>query len=293
VTAIVVTYKRPEMLRTTLIGLGDQSRPPTSVLVIDNDPAQTAGPIADEFGHGYLCTSDNLGPAGGIALGVEVVVSDAADDDLVLLVDDDDPLPSADTLERLVDAFGVASRRAGRCAGVGLVGARYRPSRGDFVRVDDDELVGLVPVDYIGGGHAPLYLVRALREVGTFDAALFFGFDDSEFGLRLKRAGWDLYVPGELWHELRRSTGRLAMPATPRIGAAPPAWRQYYSARNAVHLARRYGTKRGLRKTVLRGFVVTPGRRLVHQRSFSVALAAARGTLDGLRGVQGRAVEPT
>ena len=136
--------------------------------------------------------------------------------DVVLLVDDDDPPPHADTIERLLRELKSAQIQGYRCAGVALTGARYRRTRGDFVRVPDSELSGLVQVDYLGGGQCPIYAVEALRSVCGSDPGLFFGFDDADFGLQFRRSGWELLVPGDLLMEMRELNGRKGVGRSPR-----------------------------------------------------------------------------
>jgi rhamnopyranosyl-N-acetylglucosaminyl-diphospho-decaprenol beta-1,3/1,4-galactofuranosyltransferase len=290
--AVVVTYRRPTDLALTLDSLKLQTRQPDETLVVDNDPDGSARDIADRRGLPYVCTGDNMGPAGGIAVGMKWALNNADDDDMVALIDDDDPVTGIDILERLTELLSDTRSRGERCGGVGATGALYRRNRGDLVRVADSELHGAVPVDYIGGNQVPIYSIAAIRDVGTFETEFFFGFDDAEYGLRLRAAGWTLLVPGDLWRERRAQVGRLGTTLTPRAASAPPPWRQYYSARNAVHLARRYGTVRSSAETIVRGFIWSPGRRLL-QGSPSGAWAGAKGTLAGLRGQLGRTVEPT
>jgi glycosyltransferase involved in cell wall biosynthesis len=293
VTAIVVTYRRPDALADTLDQLAAQTRPPDSTIVVDNDPDESARTIVDGRRNvGYLAAGDNLGPSGAISLAMTRVVVDASDEDLVLLVDDDDPPPDPDSIERVVSAIAEAQAQGWRCAGAGLAGARFRPARAAFVRVPDDELHGPVGVDYIGGGQCPIYRVEAIRTVGAFDTGFFFGFDDADFGLRLRAAGWALVVPGEYWAELRSRRGRTGAVAT-RSTVPAAAWRQYYSARNTVHLARRHGNRRGRVVAAMRGAVSSPARSVLVHGSPAVAWASGRGTLDGLRGELGRTDLPS
>ena len=292
--AVVVTYRRPLQLELTLSALSRQTRPPDSIVIVDNDPTESARSIVEGInGLTYLPAHDNLGPAGGIALGMIGVLAKSDGDDSVLLIDDDDPPPHVDTVERLLHSLKLAQTQGHRCAGVALTGARYRRTRGDFVRVPDSELSGLVQVDYLGGGQCPIYVVDALRSVSGSDSGLFFGFDDADLGLQFRKAGWELLIPGDLWMAMRKLNGRQGV-GTPQRSATPAApWRQYYSSRNAIHLARRYGTRRAVLETALRGFVLTPAHRWIRQRSAPSARAAASGTLAGLRRELGRTVDPT
>ena len=45
--AVVVTYCRPNQLESTLAAVSAQTRPADSVLIVDNDPMESARPVAE------------------------------------------------------------------------------------------------------------------------------------------------------------------------------------------------------------------------------------------------------
>jgi hypothetical protein len=213
---ILVTYRRPAQLSDTLSRLKAQSLCPDRLIVVDNAPSPENEELLrrrySREGTEYLGTSANLGPAGGIALGMQRVLEFADDRDWILLLDDDDPPGEPDTVDHLY-RFARKSRDADpRTAGVGLLGARFDFGRGRLHRMEDHELEGSVAVDYIGGNAFPTYLTGAVREVGTFASALFWGFDDLEFGLRLRRAGYSMYADGPRWLAGREKGGTIGAP---------------------------------------------------------------------------------
>jgi hypothetical protein len=177
---------------------------------------------------------------------------------------------------------------------VGLVGARFDWRRGRLVRLPDQELRGPVAVDYIGGNHFPFVRAAALRSVGTVHSDLFFGLDDLEFGLRLRRRGYAIYVDGGRWLRQRASGGRLGLELRPSGRVTDAGWRRYYSLRNAIWILRRnrrLGTAAMV--TVIRG-IGKPLANLFRDPAGAAALlrtnwAACR---DGWSGRLGRVVEP-
>ncbi len=95
---IIVTYKRNALLRLLCESLAAQDRAPGWVVVVDNDGG--AAPVVDELRAAlpgseieYRHTGENLGGAGGFALGVETAMALGADwlwfmdDDVMLLPD--------------------------------------------------------------------------------------------------------------------------------------------------------------------------------------------------------------
>ena len=299
--AVLVTHRRPRALATHLERLLAQERRPDRLLVVDNaDMAEVRDLVASAGREGldatWVPTGENLGPAGGIALGMSRVLSDgAADDDWLVLLDDDDPPAGPGALAELLGFADTTRAAHPRLGGVGLTGARFDARAGRITRLPDHLLVGTVAVDYLGGNQLPTYLVGAVRDTGVFDERLFFGFDDLEFGLRMRRRGWELAVDGSAWYERRRAAGRSGPGVgTASVTARQPPWRSYYSTRNLLHLLRSQGhsaaaarvaATRVLPKAVIGAVRGVPGGR-EHLR---LALAATR---DGWSGTLGRRVEP-
>jgi glycosyltransferase involved in cell wall biosynthesis len=296
---VLVTYRRPDDLLLMLKRLAEQEVPLARLIVVDNDRAPDSADIVRRYGDArtmieYLAAPENLGPAGGIALGMERVLPEAGADDWVVLLDDDDPPEWPSAFQELL-AFGQEMRRAdGRTAGVGLAGARMDWRRGRLVRPADEELTGPVAVDYIGGNQLPLYLAEAVRRVGTFSTALFYGFEELEYGLRLRHAGYRLYALGPRWLQLRHRDRRTNLVVRPQLDLGEPTWQRYYSLRNMVHILRHFGrTPAAVRVTLLQGLakplangVASPRNAWAHLR---LNLAACR---DGWTGRLGRTVDP-
>lgn len=296
---VLVTYRRPADLAVMLDRLRDQDRRLDTLVVVDNDPAESARSLVEARAEGegpittYVAMGSNVGPAGGIAVGMRSVLDHAADDDWLLLLDDDDPPRWPDMLGELLE-LGTRLREASPAtAAVGSCGARFDVARARSIRVPDGDLAGAVPVDYIGSGQFPLYSVHAVRSVGAFDEELFFGLDDLEYGLRLAAAGLSTYAHGELWHRGRAEADRLGRSGAPATALGEPTWRRYYSLRNLVSILRRHRHHRGTAHVVLRGI----GKPILNlPRSPRLALRHLAGNTraigDAYRGRMGLTVEP-
>lgn len=290
---LVVTFRRPEALRVTLTRIAEQTRVPDRLLVVDNGSDPAVRRAAEAMGADYLDSGDNLGPAGGIALGMEHVLERAGEDDWVVLFDDDDPPSRNDLIGELWSFAGVCTRLDTRTAAVGVVGSRYDRRRGVFRRVPDDELHGAVAVDYIGGGQFPLYSCRAVRACGVFDRSYFFGFDDAEYGLRLRRAGYSLYAHGDLWHDQRASNKRLRLSESAlRTANEASGWRRYYAVRNTTLMARRYATPVAVAYVACGGGLRAAVSLAKAKRPVGQVSLPLRGAWDGLIGRSGRTIDP-
>ena len=223
--AVLVTYRRGPQLRDYLTALAAQQRQLDTLLVVDNDPDESArwtldAPELSAVSVDYLATGDNVGPAGGIARGMQAVLPRASDDDWLITLDDDDPPRTPELLGEL-ERFGNDLRASDPTVGlVGLVGGRFDEERGRFVPTADDDLHGPVASSWIGGNNLPFYSVRAVREVGVFDERLFINMEELDYGLRLLDHGFTIWAHGDLWRREREHHDRIGIDRAP---AAPGA----------------------------------------------------------------------
>jgi glycosyltransferase involved in cell wall biosynthesis len=291
---VLVTFNRAESLARMVeevshIGLD-------SLTVVDNAPSATSEAAArvagDRLCTAYIGMPENSGPAGGIATGMTRVLESAADEDWILILDDDRLTGPGDTARTLRDFGEFLAARGARVGAVGQVGARFDRRRGRLVRLPDNELAGPVRVDYVAGGQMLTLRVAAAREIGVFDPALFFGFDDLDYCERLRRRGYGVYVYGPAALAARHRFGRLGE----NVGPPPRrenAWRRYYSVRNHIVIMRRYtSTPRAMFVTVAQLF----GRPVLDvargNGDVRVILATIRGCADAWTGRLGRTMEP-
>jgi len=291
--AAIVTYRRPVELAAMLAALARQTMRVHQLVVVDNGSDPSVREAAAAAGAIYLDSGGNLGPAGGVALAMGYVLQRAGAADWLLLLDDDDPPVLDDAVEHLW-RFGQRQLAFdSRTAAVGATGGRYDRRLGIFRRLEDSELTGPVAVDVIGGGHLPMYRCAVMREVGVFDRSLFFGFEEGEYGLRLRKAGYSLYADGERWLAERAANNELNVRSSSvRTSPAKAAWRRYYGVRNATILAWRYGK-------LWTPLVVAPGGAakgvvalLRTRRPLPEVWLPVRGGLEGLLKRGGRTINP-
>jgi hypothetical protein len=182
------------------------------LIVVDNGPEPgVAGWFAERAPAArVLVPGDNLGYAGGNALGMREALAGGADhvvivtqdtrvepDFLAALVEVAEAHPEAGAvqpklLRRGADGLTVLHSRGNELhyLGVGFVGGDGEPDRALDVR----------PIGYASGAGV-LYRASALREVGLFDPAMFMYHEDSDLGWRLRLAGWQaLLAPGAVMH---------------------------------------------------------------------------------------------
>lgn len=294
--AVLVAFRRPEGLRRAAHSLVEQTRRPDRLYVFDNAPTGEGGATAAWLRtHGldveYVAADHNVGPAGAAAHVMDTVAATAGDDAWVMVLNDDMTFKRPTVIADL-ERFALDTLRSSeRLAGVGIIGHRIDWLRGRLRRLSNEQLVGAVDVDYLATGYSPMFRVSAIRDAGPMREELFIGMTEVEFGLRLKRAGYELKASADLWSPTPRPE-RLAR--GPRTTLARPTWRRYYSVRNFIVILRdnghgvvaaRISLTRGLLKPLL-NLAVSPRDAWAH---LTLNLAAVR---DAWTGTLGRTLEP-
>jgi GT2 family glycosyltransferase len=292
--AVIVTFDRPDELADQLGAISGDGVV-TSITVVDNGSDDRAAEVSKRHNAAHLRPGENVGPAGGFAVGIDHLLAEIEGDAWVALLDDDDPPPSGST-DEIAELARFGDWLLGRgvpVGAVGMAGSRFDRRTGRLRRPTDRELVGPVAVDYIAGGQLPLMRAAAVREAGGFRTDLFFGLEELDQGLRLSDAGFRSFGHGALWYEARRRAGRLG----PRVGVAPrkpEAWRRYYAVRNLIVISRAHvGSLLALRVSLehLLGRPVMDLLRRRPERSLLWRLGA-KGVADAWFGRMGRRVEP-
>jgi rhamnopyranosyl-N-acetylglucosaminyl-diphospho-decaprenol beta-1,3/1,4-galactofuranosyltransferase len=212
VAVVVVTYNRADLLPGMLDGLATQTRRPDAVFVIDNASTDdTRAVLEARVSVGDLplrvthCT-DNLGGSGGFHLGVEQAY--AAGFDRIWLMDDD-VVPAVDCLAQLMaqdEACLIAVREdtAGRLVEKAAVTfdlrnpLAIRPKRATIdaaypQRTALPDLLEIQNVSFEGF----LFRRELVDAIGLPDESFFIFYDDVDFALRARRAGFRIYAVRE------------------------------------------------------------------------------------------------
>jgi len=214
VAIVLVTYYKTAHLERLYGSIERQRHPPhrRRLIVVENGPERAAARWFAERSANVdvIVPGDNTGYAGGNALGIERALAGGAD--YVAIVTQDTWL-EPDWLGELV-AVAEAHPEAGAVQPKILRNARG----GGTVIHSRGNALHFLGVGFVGGDGEPdrplsvqtipfasgagvLYRARALRTVGTFDAALFMYHEDSDLGWRLRLAGWEiLLAPDAVMH---------------------------------------------------------------------------------------------
>jgi glycosyltransferase involved in cell wall biosynthesis len=292
--AYLTTCDRPRILRETLRQLLQQTRPPEHILVIDNGDDPESEEIVRSFRTSqidYHRMGYNSGPAGAGAYGLRRLADEGFD--WILCGDDDDPPLTADTVERLLRIVETAEPPLGM---VGATGTPWDWRQGRRVLGFELPERGICYVDVVGGSKVPIVSRAVVEQVGVPNAALFFGYDDFDYCLRIRKAGFRIAVDAELFRQYVGALHPGQCKSRPRGTPRPrdEIWRQYYSTRNYIHFMRReFGSERlAFREAANSLLRILVGWTQGFEYGAAFTRLQLQAVLDGYRGKLGMTVSP-
>jgi GT2 family glycosyltransferase len=245
VAVVIVTYNRATMLGGCLDGLAAQTVPPDAVFVIDNASTDATPDVLaarSDLPLQVVRTEENLGGAGGFNLGVRLAY-EAGFDRIWLM--DDDVVPAADCLAVMVGHPGPALMPVREDRSGALVEKaatdfdlhsrfiihpkRMTVERAFATRADLPPEVALENVAFEG------FMVSrdVVDAVGLPDPTFFIFYDDVDFALRARAAGFPIVA-------LRDAV--MVRQLDFEQQHALDSWKGYYMYRNLFVVHFRYGT---------------------------------------------------
>lgn len=231
----IITYNRPEILKDTLSKIFKQTHPPEVLWIIDNSEdlktdlavATLLDPRLKYFRMGF-----NSGPAGAAKKGLELCGKENLD--WIYWGDDNDPPFEPDCFERLLSKSDFNPF----CGIIGSVGQFFDRQKGIVKRVQTRllEKKDVIGVDYVAGGKSMIIKGEIARK-GIFpNPNLFFGFEELDFCLKVKRQGFEILVDCGLFLESRERSNRLDY-ERPIYAKKNNLNREYYSLRNLLMIS--------------------------------------------------------
>ena len=240
--AFVITYERPIELLKTLQIIKHQEFAPTCILVIDNSESdQTAveiqklnDPQIEYYRVGY-----NSGPAGGAKRGLELLA--ARDFDWIYWGDDDDPPRDSTVFAHL---FKGVKNLLDQNIALGIFagkGARLNPWSGRVRSLSNRELkkAAYTETDFAAGGQTLLINAELIRKGILPEEKLFFGFEELDFCLKVKKQGYRIFTDSESWLAVRERDGLSNANYRWKgssFGKRDILYREFYTTRNLLYI---------------------------------------------------------
>ena len=295
--AVVLNFRTPGDTFLATRSLLHSARVPDDVIVVDNDssPAGAEALEAIRSRVTYIRTGVNLGFSGGMNAGIEQALARGAD--RVLLVNSD-VIVAPDCIGRLELALDATSS-TGRVVGVAgpVVLARHAPDRVVSAGMNYNARTGRMRHRGVGtsttnsvtgfagtvaavSGSVMLVTRETFETVGLLDPDYFYSFEDLDFCLRARAAGFTSVIVGGAvaFHEGSQSIG------------ARSTRRLYFGARNHLLLSHRSSTGRSAAGRAGRAIFIV-GLNLAHAAArapggtlISRVGAVLRGTRDYMTG---------
>ncbi|MBC7514620.1 MAG: glycosyltransferase [Herminiimonas sp.] len=239
IAAVVVTHNRPALLRQVIAALQAQTRRPDVIYIVDNaSRTETQALLARMRDVVVLRSEVNLGGTGGFALGMERARAGGCDWIWLL---DDDAIPRAQGLETLEQALLDLPSTTGAICGTVRefddIALMHRRRFTNFLGIErclpreayETRSVEIDTGSFVGF----LASTAAIEAVGLPDTTFFLAYDDTEYSLRLKRAGFDLWlVPDSIVDHMRTAEGRLRSTTFDR--------KHYFNIRNRIVVKKKY-----------------------------------------------------
>jgi GT2 family glycosyltransferase len=244
VAIIILNLNSYEVTRECLLSLRSIDYENFEILLVDNGSRDGSGEkLAADFPEVKLIRSDgNLGFPGGNNLAIRESLAGSAD---YLLLLNNDTVVAPDFLSHLVNvaesnpAIGIVDPKilyfepGDR---IWYAGGDYRPGRGlattrgvhqrDSKKYDTTEEVSFAT------GCAFLIKTNVVRQIGLLDEVFFLGFEDLDWCIRARAAGFMIYYApaARVWHKDSYDTKK---------NWGKPV-KDFYSTRNRILLARKY-----------------------------------------------------
>jgi len=210
VAIVVVTYNRADLLAAMLDGLARLERPADAVIVVDNASTDHTADVlsaahADHALSGLqiITSEENLGGAGGFHLGVQTAYAQGFDRIWLM---DDDVIPTPECLTVLLaqdEDCLMAVRENTDGTLIELAATRFdlsnplaiKPKKASVLsqfgtRAAMPARVRLENVAFEG------FMVRrrVIDAIGLPDASFFIFYDDVDFAIRARRAGFEIWA---------------------------------------------------------------------------------------------------
>jgi GT2 family glycosyltransferase len=289
VSVVVLNWNAKDILRECILSLKRSDYPIQEIIVVDNGSTDGSATMVRRLFSDVVLIENkvNCGAPEGRNIGISRAIRE--DVKYVYTLDNDLTIEPT-TISELVSLM--ERRPDVGCAG-SIIYHHDKPdlifSAGQYInwtqnivttreanKRDVGQLEECAEVDYVGTG-AMLTRKSVFKQVGLLDPGFIgYGYEDTDFGLRTKRAGYKVvcFTRSRVWHRPFTGIGKYSFK------------KKYLEARNAIRFVRMYGTPRNWAKFLfyaVAGLFYAAVREGTRGNIMGV-IGKAKGLYDGLRG---------
>ena len=286
ILAIILNWQQPETTIECVQSLRSMKGPRLDILVIDNGSKDDSPSLLNDslIDASFLELPENLGFAGGANVGLRKALDEGYDHCLLI---NNDAFPARDMLTRLIaqlsEDIALLSPKIlyeSQPDKIWFAGASQDPNslelRGRAQGTSDGpQWMESRDVDYLLGT-CLLVNLDAVKEVGLMDDRFFMYYEDLDWSIRFRKAGYRLRLVADahLYHRVSVSSGGTNSPL-----------RRYHLARNGTIFYHKHSQDgRPLFIILLRfGSAMKTLAELIFYGHLDCARAYLRGLQDGLR----------
>ncbi|MCB1986313.1 MAG: glycosyltransferase family 2 protein [Burkholderiales bacterium] len=247
-----------------------------------------------------LSLKQNLGLGAAYNMGIAKARQMGAE---YILLMDQDSIPEPGMIGILKNSHQTLIRQHKKVAAVG-VRYRSRPNaeysqfahitRFRITRQDCDSTNNLIQADFVISSGS-LISINTLDEIGDMDESLFIDHIDTEWCLRAKSKGYEIYgcCHAKMWHSLGNKQTRIWLGRWRTIAYHQP-FRYYYMVRNSVLLWQRPYIHAGWKRAdKLRILYTVFFFSLFSPNRIKNLIMMINGFMDGFKGKTGKLIKPT
>ncbi len=292
ICAIIVAWKSADCIGRCIESL-QKSEVPLDIIAVDNASTDNVAEVIAGYPDvTYHNSGDNIGYAAGNNEGLKIAATRGAD---YVFIINPDAYIAPDTIAKLLAAVAESPDIGMACPKtyyadsdtIWFAGATLNMKTGTSPHIGQGQQDGpkfSKDSDLPRANGCAMFITKeALQKVGPMEGKYFLYFEEIDWSLRFRQAGYRMrYVAdAHVWHTASTSTGGFFAPLY-----------QYYTTRNSLDLIRRFGT--GSWPAFVLRHITQSFKRLInvaknHPKNIpSVASAIALGYLDYSRGRFGR-----
>lgn len=268
---VVVTFNRLELLKKNIEAIKNQTYDNYQVYIINN--ASTDGTyeylktidLGEKFS--IIHMKENTGGAGGFYRGIKTAFENNCD---FIWGMDDDAIPDSDALEKILNYVRECNDKV--CYVSNVIHDEKFPDKNGLIEKNTFLFLGFF---------IPRHLVET---IGLPRKELFIYFDDLEYSMRAKKAGYRIYtvIESVIRHPAMMNNSKKFVFLGKKFDVQDmPEWKWYYYMRNAV-LAFPKSENKNFRRSTKRLLL---GVLLAYPQKFGSAL---QGYVHGLMGKSGK-----